>query len=309
MGQTATKEQKLQLEILQRILKQQGLKVPPVQLVQLLVWIRDHCPWFPAGGSYELAMWQKVGKELQIREHSALSIPKGVIATWQTVYTAIRTLHSAEQILPKASAAFDPRAYQDPGGALLSAGTPPEENSKPIYATVPEPPDPEDLYQAAEGNEPDDPFDSGVTDLEKMPSKPDPQQLHGGSDPLSLYEEGGGPQDGDCSSSCCPSPLGSGSPADHRSYTSLRVPSSAPSTFHSSSSSSFSSDAEFEDDLLDLNPSPGFGSMSLGSFSSSVLDRDLDSHFEFPDYCIPEVRGMISGDWLESSISNLIFTY
>ncbi|OPJ71321.1 hypothetical protein AV530_018631 [Patagioenas fasciata monilis] len=37
--------------------------------------------------------------------------------------------------------------------------------------------------------------------------------------------------------------------------------------------------------------------MSLGSFSSSVLDRDLDfnfepgsgSHFEFPDYCTPEV--------------------
>ncbi|XP_010571605.1 PREDICTED: transcription factor SOX-4 [Haliaeetus leucocephalus] len=71
------------------------------------------------------------------------------------------------------------------------------------------------------------------------------------------------------------------------------------------------------DDLLDLNPSPGFESMSLGSFSSSVLDRDLDfnfepgsgSHFEFPDYCTPEVSEMISGDWLESSISNLVFTY
>jgi len=58
--------------------------------------------------------------------------------------------------------------------------------------------------------------------------------------------------------------------------------------------------------------------MSLGSFSSSsALDRDLDfnfepgsgSHFEFPDYCTPEVSEMISGDWLESSISNLVFTY
>lgn len=57
--------------------------------------------------------------------------------------------------------------------------------------------------------------------------------------------------------------------------------------------------------------------MSLGSFGSSVLDRDLDfnfepgsgSHFEFPDYCTPEVSEMISGDWLESSISNLVFTY
>jgi len=68
---------------------------------------------------------------------------------------------------------------------------------------------------------------------------------------------------------------------------------------------------------LDLNPSPGFESMSLGGFGSSALDRDLDfnlepgsgSHFEFPDYCTPEVSEMISGDWLESSISNLVFTY
>uniref|UniRef100_A0A2R9C575 HMG box domain-containing protein n=1 Tax=Pan paniscus TaxID=9597 RepID=A0A2R9C575_PANPA len=86
----------------------------------------------------------------------------------------------------------------------------------------------------------------------------------------------------------------------------------------SSSSGSSSSDDEFEDDLLDLNPSSNFESMSLGSFSSSsALDRDLDfnfepgsgSHFEFPDYCTPEVSEMISGDWLESSISNLVFTY
>uniref|UniRef100_A0A8C8SJB5 Integrase catalytic domain-containing protein n=1 Tax=Pelusios castaneus TaxID=367368 RepID=A0A8C8SJB5_9SAUR len=121
-------------------------------------------------------MWQKLGKELQIREHSALSIPKGLIATWRTVYTAIRTLHPAEQILQEASAAFDPRAYQGPEGALLSAGIPPEEDFEPIYATVPElpdPPDAEDLYQVMDGNEPDAPFTSGVTDLNKKPGKPD----------------------------------------------------------------------------------------------------------------------------------------
>ncbi|NP_001158353.1 transcription factor SOX-4 [Oryzias latipes] len=69
---------------------------------------------------------------------------------------------------------------------------------------------------------------------------------------------------------------------------------------------------------LDVNPSPSYDSMSLGSFGSSVLDRDWDlncesisggSHFEFPDYCTPEVSEMISGDWLESTISNLVFTY
>ncbi|KAK1880852.1 Transcription factor Sox-11-A [Dissostichus eleginoides] len=66
--------------------------------------------------------------------------------------------------------------------------------------------------------------------------------------------------------------------------------------------------------------SPGFESMSLGGmgFSDAELDRDLDwsfgecgagSHFDFPDYCTPEVSEMISGDWLESTISNLVFTY
>ncbi|NXE61140.1 SOX4 factor, partial [Calcarius ornatus] len=163
-----------------------------------------------------------------------------------------------------------------------------------------------------------------------VPGSPTLSSSAEAGDPLSLYEEGGGGAgrpDGDCGSVACPSPSGSGSPSDHRSYTSLRASSPAPSTAHSSSASSHSSsssssgssssDDEFEDDLLDLNPSPGFESMSLGSFSSSVLDRDLDfnfepgsgSHFEFPDYCTPEVSEMISGDWLESSISNLVFTY
>ncbi|NXJ17154.1 SOX4 factor, partial [Dicrurus megarhynchus] len=163
-----------------------------------------------------------------------------------------------------------------------------------------------------------------------VPGSPTLSSSAEAGDPLSLYEEGGGGagrSDGDCGGVACPSPSGSGSPSDHRSYTSLRASSPAPSTAHSSSASSHSSsssssgssssDDEFEDDLLDLNPSPGFESMSLGSFSSSVLDRDLDfnfepgsgSHFEFPDYCTPEVSEMISGDWLESSISNLVFTY
>ncbi|KAK2495712.1 hypothetical protein MC885_020851 [Smutsia gigantea] len=121
------------------------------------------------------------------------------------------------------------------------------------------------------------------------------------------------------------------SPADGRRYAGLRAASPAPSSAASrasssassrssacSSAGSSSSDDEFEDDPLDLNPSSNFESMSLGSFSSSsALDRDLDfslepgagSHFEFPDYCTPEVSEMISGDWLESSISNLVFTY
>lgn len=131
------------------------------------------------------------------------------------------------------------------------------------------------------------------------------------SDPLSLYDDGAssGKEGADSPSS-----------ASSDRYTSIRASSPAPSASHSSSSSSSSqfsssSDEELDDDMLDVNPSPSFDSMSMGSIGSSVLDRDFDmhlesgaSHFEFPDYCTPEVSEMISGDWLESTISNLVFT-
>ncbi|XP_059363256.1 transcription factor SOX-4-like [Carassius carassius] len=132
------------------------------------------------------------------------------------------------------------------------------------------------------------------------------------SDPLSLYEDGAssGKEGADSPSSAS---------SDRHRFTGIRASSPAPSGSHSSSSSSSqfssSSDEELDEDMLDVNPSPGFDSMSMGSIGSSVLDRDFDmhfesgaSHFEFPDYCTPEVSEMISGDWLESTISNLVFT-
>lgn len=130
------------------------------------------------------------------------------------------------------------------------------------------------------------------------------------TDPLSLYEDGAG--------SLNTSP---GSPHSSSASSSPASSSSSSSASSSSSSPASSSDEELEDEFLELNPSPGFDSMALGGggggFSTSALDRDLDfnleagsgSHFDFPDYCTPEVSEMISGDWLESSISNLVFTY
>ncbi|KAK1794553.1 hypothetical protein P4O66_001279 [Electrophorus voltai] len=144
-----------------------------------------------------------------------------------------------------------------------------------------------------------------------VPASPTLSSSAESADPLSFYEDGAssGKESAD-------SP--GGAPATRHRYTSMRATSPAPSASHSSSSSqSSSSDEEFDDDMPDMNSSPGFDSMSLGSIGSSVLDRDLDlsfesgagSHFEFPDYCTPEVSEMISGDWLESTISNLVFTY
>ncbi|XP_019735617.1 transcription factor SOX-4b [Hippocampus comes] len=150
-----------------------------------------------------------------------------------------------------------------------------------------------------------------------VPASPTLSNSADSSDPLSLYEDVSSGRDEGSESP----PAGSSERQGGQTYSSRRASSPTPSGSHcsaSSSSSSSSEDEEFEDDLLDLNPSPSFDSMSLGSFGSSVLDRDLDlnfesgsggSHFEFPDYCTPEVSEMISGDWLESTISNLVFTY
>ncbi|XP_077147501.1 transcription factor SOX-11 [Ranitomeya variabilis] len=55
-----------------------------------------------------------------------------------------------------------------------------------------------------------------------------------------------------------------------------------------------------------------------GNLSLSLVDKDLDScssegslgsHFDFPDYCTPELSEMIAGDWLEANFSDLVFTY
>ncbi|KAM5263965.1 transcription factor SOX-11 [Ctenodactylus gundi] len=100
----------------------------------------------------------------------------------------------------------------------------------------------------------------------------------------------------------------------------------------SSSACSSSSGGEDADDLmfdLSLNfsqsaqgageqpPQLGGGAATAGNLSLSLVDKDLDSfsegslgsHFEFPDYCTPELSEMIAGDWLEANFSDLVFTY
>ncbi|XP_067863131.1 transcription factor SOX-11-like [Heptranchias perlo] len=53
-------------------------------------------------------------------------------------------------------------------------------------------------------------------------------------------------------------------------------------------------------DLLDFNAAGGGGNLSLDKDADSFASGSSPvSHFEFPDYGTPEVRKMISGDWLE----------
>ncbi|XP_055740443.1 transcription factor SOX-11b [Salvelinus fontinalis] len=95
------------------------------------------------------------------------------------------------------------------------------------------------------------------------------------------------------------------------------------SSFRSVSTSSSSS--EDADDLLvdfSLNLASSahgveVGTSNSGNLSLSLVDKDLDSfsegslssHFDFPDYCTPELSEMIAGDWLDANFSDLVFTY
>ncbi|XP_025030820.1 transcription factor SOX-12 [Python bivittatus] len=91
---------------------------------------------------------------------------------------------------------------------------------------------------------------------------------------------------------------------------------SSPASMRSPPSSFASSDEEPEEDLWNVLPGRVQPSTPCGSPDWALFDKDLDlfplgasSHFEFPDYCTPEVTEMIAGDWLMSSISDLVFTY
>ncbi|KAM4568232.1 transcription factor SOX-4b [Fundulus diaphanus] len=259
--------------------------------------------------------------------------------------SSTKTSSSARKNGPKSpSSSISSKPQKSPFGSssstkasLFASEHPPEHHHNSLYKSksvssaakqIPDAKKPKRVYV----------FGSGAASLSVSPTSsvvvPASPTLSSSADssdhPLSFYDDAAsGREEGADSpaSSSSGSGGGFGGVSERRSghaYNgSRRASSPTPSGSHSSvssssSSSSSSEDEEFEDDLLDVNPSPSFDSMSLGSFGSSVLDRDWDlngesvcggSHFEFPDYCTPEVSEMISGDWLESTISNLVFTY
>ncbi|XP_078712471.1 transcription factor SOX-11-like [Lampetra fluviatilis] len=144
-------------------------------------------------------------------------------------------------------------------------------------------------------------------------------------DRLSFYEECGVPE-GAASSGSSSSSVSNLSSAIIKRVTSpplSTTSSSSSSRSLSTSTVSSSSCSSDEDDMFDLElelgsspASPSSVDLILGSLGA--LDREADalstgssgagSHFEFPDYCTPEVSEMISGEWMESSIANLVFT-
>ncbi|XP_048406187.1 transcription factor SOX-12 [Stegostoma tigrinum] len=166
-----------------------------------------------------------------------------------------------------------------------------------------------------------------TTEDDRQEAQEDPRSREPGRQgSCSSYEEDASGQDEDYELAPDPEPPGAKpivdlSPEEPRSPedAGLTHPlgdlrSSSPSSTRSLASCS--SDEELEDEILDIISSANFENLALGPLDSLSLDKDMEvlhtnsaSHFEFPDYCTPEVTEMISGDWLVSSVSDLVFTY
>ncbi|GCB70286.1 transcription factor SOX-11-like [Scyliorhinus torazame] len=138
-----------------------------------------------------------------------------------------------------------------------------------------------------------------------VPASPTLSSAADSADGASLYEERGE----------------GGKPGGGRRCIHLRA--SSPSSSRSASTSSEEADDLLYDFSMNFSASGGGGNgsgsdpFSSGNVSLSLVDKDLDSysegssgsHFEFPDYCTPELSEMIAGDWLEANFSDLVFTY
>lgn len=99
MGQTTSQEHKLYIQVLQRILKEQGFKVALVKLASLLMWVKAHCTWFPVTGTFDSQIWSKVGEELQTKKLLQFEVLEELIVTWRKVYTTLKTLQAVEAVL------------------------------------------------------------------------------------------------------------------------------------------------------------------------------------------------------------------
>ncbi|XP_064364164.1 endogenous retrovirus group K member 7 Gag polyprotein-like [Dromaius novaehollandiae] len=136
MGQSLTREQRNQVDVLQKILKTYRGNVSQLSLMTLLAWVRDNCSWFPQEGTVNIMVWKHIGDELGQRSDDR---SKGLLITSQQVFSALHRLQAVNA------------AKLAPSTTTADEGT-----KKPLLKT-------------GLDSEPEDPFNPGPTDLEQEP--------------------------------------------------------------------------------------------------------------------------------------------
>lgn len=96
MGQAVSQEHRLRLKVLQPIVRAAGFKLTEKQLEQLLLSVKEHCNWFPRNGTFDTALWERVGEHVQTRKELGLALPDSAITTWKSLFAASHPLQASE---------------------------------------------------------------------------------------------------------------------------------------------------------------------------------------------------------------------
>ena len=93
MGNSLAPEQKRYIQILQSG-ESAGTTVNFKTFLKLLLAVQQNCPWFQEQGTYDLDVWERVGKTLKVRTSEGVNVPLEVILAWSIVCTALLLLSS-----------------------------------------------------------------------------------------------------------------------------------------------------------------------------------------------------------------------
>ncbi|XP_053240911.1 uncharacterized protein LOC128412086 [Podarcis raffonei] len=151
MGSSLTTPQQKFLKDLKFLLSSNKLEVPEGDLIQLILAIDEHCPWFPADGTWELKHWDKIGTHF----HGHPSIGVRILNAWCKVRYAMGCLSpknismAALPVQPSASLIQPAVLPCVPALALPAAPDP----KPPDYSSSPEDPILQ-KYRGLAGNDP-----------------------------------------------------------------------------------------------------------------------------------------------------------
>ncbi|XP_064572670.1 endogenous retrovirus group K member 10 Gag polyprotein-like [Zonotrichia leucophrys gambelii] len=99
MGNNISKLETLHKDCLLHITKEQGYKIQERKLIQLLIWVKTYCPWYPPNGSYDLDHWKRVGESLKSHQVDSHEVNPDEFITWLIVYSALQAFRDSEEIL------------------------------------------------------------------------------------------------------------------------------------------------------------------------------------------------------------------
>ncbi|KAM4775594.1 endogenous retrovirus group K member 5 Gag polyprotein-like [Cyanocitta cristata] len=99
MGNNISKLETLHKDSLLHITKEQGYNIQESKLIQLLIWVKTYCPWYPPDGSYDLYHWRQVGESLKTHQLDSHEVNCDEFITWGIVYSALQASRNSEETL------------------------------------------------------------------------------------------------------------------------------------------------------------------------------------------------------------------